>query len=145
MDAVLAEHELLTAIEEENQRKALAREQKAKVKGSDGQSSKKRRAPSSTATPAGSEPSTKAKRIKLVSAPKAEEIDYPCILCPSLDVEGLLPVGRVPSFIASKSKEEGKVWYAHTTCAYTIPEVRHFKETKLNPSLMAKHLPFFSL
>ncbi|CED84781.1 DNA damage-responsive repressor GIS1/RPH1, jumonji superfamily [Phaffia rhodozyma] len=164
VDAVLAEHELLTAIEEETRRKALAREEKARLKVEEVKRKEeeaklkveaakrkaeepkplKKRKPSSSVPPStkveddnenGLGPSpmgtaSKQKRVKLQENPKPKapvvakpkDIEYPCILCPSLDTDDLLPVGSVPSFIAHKSKEREKVWYAHTSCAYTIPE-----------------------
>lgn len=147
VDAVLAEHELLTEIERQKALKAAAallpkpapvpKKRKLAIEGSTNGGS-----PSPAASPAPSGAIKKAKTqpagpppsdarpmaiFQPAPPPPPPPVVYqppepPCVLCPSLERFDLMPVVAVPPSISQTNTEPGKVWLAHERCAANIPE-----------------------
>lgn len=79
-------------------------------------------APNKKLKPAGSTAAPIARPVIKVIKP-AEPV-YPCVLCASSSMDGLLQCTAVPSNVIGKSRDETKRWFAHEMCALYIPEVR---------------------
>ncbi|KAL7410197.1 hypothetical protein BDY24DRAFT_400420 [Mrakia frigida] len=143
VDAVLAEHELLTEIERQKVEKAaqallpkpspvsVPKKRKLIVGGGSTNGSP---SPAPSPTPSG----VPSKKIKLQARPTApppvaappppppppveRSIEPPCVLCPSFDRSDLMPVVSVPVNVSLGNKDTTKVWMAHERCAANIPE-----------------------
>lgn len=128
VDAILREHQMLADLE--HLRNVRAEQERERLLARTQLGERKR-----IATPQASVEPTLVKKIKPDPAPapipkivlkpiKPAEPIYPCVLCASNSVEGLLECTAVPSNVVGKTRVEGKRWFAHELCAVYIPEVR---------------------
>jgi hypothetical protein len=136
VEALIAENQLVDAIQQERADKAqvatpskVANERTGSEFGS-----QRKRKPSKKAL--GEDDDTPPAKMRAVInavevdrkpkivQPAEVEVSRPCLFCPSLATEGLLPVYN-PSAVASYSKSFTKQQgiYAHESCARAIPEI----------------------
>ena len=152
VDAVLAEHELLSEIERQKAEKAAAAllpkptpvhvPKKRKLVG---EASANGGSPSPAGSPAPSSAGAPKKARTQTGSSAASDTrppasyypppppppppvvyqppEPPCVLCPSLERSDLMAVVAVPPSIAQTNTQPGKVWLAHERCAANIPEV----------------------
>lgn len=56
------------------------------------------------------------------AASDTDQTLFPCCLCVSLDLDGLLPVNDPPNLSSGLTRPPDGIWRAHETCARVIPE-----------------------